>query len=570
VIYNIYNKQYINDINNIGFRAQTLYKVSDKVKITFAADATRQHPNGYAQVIAGVAPTMRAGYRQFNAIIADLNYQVPTMNPFDRIVDQNTTWKSNNDLGGASINIDAKIGRGTLTSTSAWRYWNWNPSNDRDFTGLAALSRSEGTSRQNQFSQEVRYAGDFSNRLSGVIGVFAIAQNLNSGPGQIEESGSAQWRFSQSSTSTLWATPGLFDGYGIKTFATLNSFSGAVFGQVDWAVTSRLHVLPGLRYNYDYKDADYSRTTYGGLQTTDPALIALQKQVYSDQAFKAKVDNSNFSGQLTVSYKVSNSVNTYATYANSYKPIGVNLGGLPTTGGRVMTELATIKPEYVNNIELGVKTNPTSNSTLNFAVFNTDVKDYQTQVQSPEIGVNRGYLANAEHVRVRGFELDGNIKISNSLSFFGALAYTDGKYVSFTNAPVPLEETGGPSAFKDISGSRLPGISKWTGTIGGEVSLPGKLFTNEGRYFLAVDNYNRTGFSSSPSPSKYLNIDGYSLVNARLGFKTKTGLTAYVWSRNLFNKNYFEQLLVAGGNAGQYAGVLGDPRTFGITLRYTF
>ena len=44
----------------------------------------------------------------------------------------------------------------------------------------------------------------------------------------------------------------------------------------------------------------------------------------------------------------------------------------------------------------------------------------------------------------------------------------------------------------------------------------------------------------------------------------------FVWSRNLFDKNYHEQLLVAGGNAGQYASVLGDPRTWGVTLRYSF
>ena len=37
---------------------------------------------------------------------------------------------------------------------------------------------------------------------------------------------------------------------------------------------------------------------------------------------------------------------------------------------------------------------------------------------------------------------------------------------------------------------------------------------------------------------------------------------------NLFNKDYFEQLLPAGGNAGHYAGVLGDPRTYGLTLKF--
>jgi iron complex outermembrane receptor protein len=38
----------------------------------------------------------------------------------------------------------------------------------------------------------------------------------------------------------------------------------------------------------------------------------------------------------------------------------------------------------------------------------------------------------------------------------------------------------------------------------------------------------------------------------------------------LLDENYIEQLLVAGGNAGQYAAVLGDPRTYGVTVRYSF
>jgi iron complex outermembrane receptor protein len=36
------------------------------------------------------------------------------------------------------------------------------------------------------------------------------------------------------------------------------------------------------------------------------------------------------------------------------------------------------------------------------------------------------------------------------------------------------------------------------------------------------------------------------------------------------NQNYYEQLLAAPGNAGQFGGVLGDPRTYGVTLRYSF
>ena len=570
LINNIATQKYTNTISNLGVRGQLLFKPSDKVEIILAGDATSQRPDGYAQVVAGVVPTLRAPYRQFNQIIADLNYTLPTLNPFDRVIDQNTPWQSNNDLGGVSLNVDVKVGKGTFTSTTAWRYWKWGPSNDRDFTGLSVLSKSQANSKHQQWSQEFRYAGNITSRITGVVGLFAITQDLKSDPVQVEESGSAQWRFSQSTTSALWKTPGLFDGYGTNTTSELDLFSAAAFGQADWSITDRLHLLVGLRYNYDKKKVDYNRQTYGGLETNDPALIALKKLVYTDQAFKADIDDGNLTGLITVAYKFANEINAYATYSNSYKPVGVNLGGLPTSGGKVMLELATIKPEYVNHFEAGVKTSPGRNTTLNFTLYNTEIKDYQTQVQTAEVGVNRGYLANAEKVRIRGFEVDANSRFNEHFSVYGGVAYTDGKYITFTNAPVPLEETGATNAFKDISGSKLPGISNWTVSMGIEYTTPAAFFGRDAKFFVAFDNYYRSYFSSSSSPSKYLNIDPYYLLNGRVGFRVSSGLTAFLWTRNLFNEQYFEQLLPAAGGAGHYAAVLGDPRTFGATLRYGF
>ena len=145
----------------MGVRGQLLYKPSDNVDITLAGDATSQKPDGYAQVVAGVVPTLRAPYTaSLKQIIADLNYDLPTRNPFDRKIDHNTTWRSGNDLGGASLNVDVKLGSGTLTSTTAWRYWNWDPSNDRDFTGLSVLvnhrpPRSTSNGRRNSAMQEI-------------------------------------------------------------------------------------------------------------------------------------------------------------------------------------------------------------------------------------------------------------------------------------------------------------------------------------------------------------------------------------------------------------------------------
>lgn len=568
-IYNVAKNEYVNDINNLGYRAQLLFTPTDKIKITFTGDDTKQNPNGYAQVVAGVVQTQRAAYRRFDNIIADLNYSLPSTNAFDRIIDHDTPWRSLNELGGVSLNADFELGKGTLTSTTAWRYWNWGPSNDRDFTGLASLSKSQNPARHENWSQEIRYAGEISDKLSGVVGLFYIDQEVKIRG--TEESGDAQWRFSQNSTSPLWATPGLFDGYGISTRSSIKSSSAAIFANIDWAVTDRWHILPGVRYNFDKKDVSYNRTTYGGLDTTDPDLLALKRAVYSDQFFETGADETNFTYQLTTSYKVTDRINAYATYSTSYKPVGVNVAGLPVIDGEVAVELGTIRPEYVKHVEFGLKTSPTDNITLNGTFFNTDIEDYQANVQAAQLGVNRGYIANAEKVNVKGAEFDANLRINSNLSFNLALAYTDARYKKFTNAPVPLEEVGGAQAYKDISGGVLPGISKWSGSFGGEVSSNIIDFlSQEGRFFLGFDSFFRSEFSSSPSPSQYLNIPGYGIVNARAGFRASEGLSLYIWARNLLDKDYYEQLLAAGGSAGHYAAVLGDPGTYGITLKYSF
>ncbi|WP_040680453.1 TonB-dependent receptor [Niabella aurantiaca] len=573
LVYNERIQQHVNDINNLGLRGQLLYHVSDNTSIFFSGDLSSQKPVGYAQVIAGVVKTERPAYRQFDAIIADLKYQLPSANAFDRVIDHDTPWKSNNELGGASLNIDSKIGPGTLTSTTAWRYWKWDPSNDRDFTGLQALSKSQNPSRHKNFSQELRYAGTINNRLSGVVGLFFIDQDVSTHG--TEESGKDQWRFSQNTTSDLWKTPGLLDGYGIRTESSIQSLSAAAFANVDWEFMDHFHFLPGIRLNYDEKKAVYDRKTYGGLQTDDASLIALKNAVYGSQFYESSAAERNFTYQLTLAYKPSKRLNTFATYSTSFKPVGVNIAGIPTVEGKPATSLAVIRPEYTRHAELGVKANPTNDITLNLTLHNSDIKDYQTNVQSAELGVNRGYIANADKVNVKGVEFDGSIRVNQHFGFSGSLAYTDGQYVKFTNAPLPLEETGHTEngvqvAFKDISNSPLPGISKWAGSLGGEYSAPAAPFGKPGQFFVALDGFYRSSFSSSPSPSRYLNIDGYTLANGRIGYRVQKGLTAYLWARNIFDKNYYEQLLAAGGNAGHYAAVMGDQRTYGITLSFTF
>ena len=213
-----------------------------------------------------------------------------------------------------------------------------------------------------------------------------------------------------------------------------------------------------------------------------------------------------------------------------------------------------------------MKTEPIPGVTANVTAFNTDVHDYQANVVNAQVGVLRGYLANAEHVRVRGLEFDGTARVTRRANVYTSVAYSDGRYVSFPDAPPPLEDTGGPQV-KDISGSLLPGISKWALSAGGEYVHPRTVLGYAGELFGAVDASYRSPFSSSASASRYLVIDEYAIVNARAGFRWSDGWSVSLWTRNLFNENYFELLSPAPGNSGLYVGLPGEPRTAGVTLR---
>jgi iron complex outermembrane recepter protein len=558
----------VNNLNNLGIRGQVLFTPSDRVAITLAVDDTRQRPKGFTQVVAGVAPTLRPANRQYPQIAADLGYVPPSFNAFDRKTDVDTPMRSYQDLGGASLNIDWKLGRGRLTSTTGWRYWDWKPSNDRDFIGLPVTTVSSGTSKQHQWTQELRYAGDVTPRLNFVGGAFVFQQEIDADPVIKQEQGSAAWRFLLAPTAAA-ATPGLLDGYGFDQYLNYQNVSAALFGQIAWSVTDRLRLLPGLRFNYDKKKVDFNQVVYGGLQTSDPALIALQLSVLAPQAYKADVDDTNTSGQITLAYKAAKNINTYATYATGFKSVGLNLGGVPTdAAGNPVLSAATVKPEDERHFEVGLKTELRPGVTANVSVYDTEIKDFQAQVVNASVGVLRGYLANAKKVRVRGAEFDGSARVNSHLSFYGAAAYTDGKYISFPDAPPPFEETGGPQV-KDISGSDLPGISKAALSIGGEYVTPGTVFGRAGEFFGALDASYRSSFSSSASASKYLVVPGYSLLNARVGFRWTDSWTLSIWSRNLLNKNYFELLSAQPGNTGLYVGQPGDQRTVGVTMRVT-
>ncbi|WP_235902502.1 TonB-dependent receptor [Sandarakinorhabdus oryzae] len=554
-----------NQLDNLGFRASLLWKASDRVTVTLAADDNRQNPDCCAQVYVRVAPTRRAANRQFAALAAASGYAPPSLDPFDRLIDNDSPLEARQYFGGASATLAVDLGAGTLTAITAWRYWNWYPSNDRDFTALPITTISANFSRQRQYTQELRWTSSGNGPLTLVAGLFAYRQTIRNDPVQEQGRAAALWLLGPGTD------PALLDGLRQTVRVDYTNDSLAGFGQLQWQLSPRLKLQGGLRLNWDRKDADYAATVTGGLATNDPVLIARKNSILAAQAYQARFSDFNVSGDATASYELADDVLAYATYARSFKPGGVNLGGLPTdAAGAPLLGATTVRPERINHYEIGLKSQFFSRSvTLNFAAFRTDIADYQTNVVNAQIGVLRGYLANAAAVRVQGVEAEVSARLSDVIDVRLSGTYLDGTYRRFPDAPAPLELTGGPQVV-DISGQRLPGVSRWTGAASLNLHPPLALFGAPGRVQAGLDVYARSGFSSSPTPSAYLNVAGYALVNAQLGWQSDSGFSVSAWVRNAFDRNYFDFLSAAPGGSGLVVGQPGDPRTFGVTLGKRF
>ncbi len=575
-IYNVTTDKWIQSQDNLGLRGQLLWQPTDNLSINLSGDFSTQDAVCCGSVFVRTGKTERPLNRQFAALAAAQGYAPPSLKPFDRLTDLDANLNAGNKIGGAALRVKWDLGQGSLTSITAWRFWDWKPENDRDYTGLAIVSKSQNPSQQNQFTQELRYnySGD---KIDFVVGAFAFHQKVKTQG--TEQHGAASSAWTLNPTNALSKDPTVLDGLVAYNDQSLSNTSAALFGQLSWKVTDKLTIQPGVRLNYDKKKGYYSRTVFDGqgnpvlFGDKDPRKVQ-QLSVFTPQLVEPSFSDWNFSYDLTLSYKVAQDVLLYATYAKSFKSGGINQNGVPTdTAGNPILAAGTVKPEAVNHYEAGIKAQFLDRkATLNLSIFRTDIKNYQANVTNGQYGVLRGYLANAGAVRTQGAELDFSLRPSERFNLYANGAYTDATYRKFVDAPCAPEFSGGTNSAAncDISGERLPGVSKWSLSFGAEGNLPVKLLGQEGQVYLGYDGSYRSNFSSNPSPSAYTWIDGYSLSNFRVGFRTDSGFDIYGWVRNAFDQNYYEQLMVGPGNTGLIVGLPGDPRTWGATVKARF
>ena len=563
-VYNTVQKKDQNARESETLRGQIYWQATDKLLLRFAADYTSQQPECCTQLFYKYGQTLKPANQQYPALSAGKGYAPPSTNIFDRKADVDSEIQADQWLSGLALTADYDFGFATLTAIGAHREWDWEPRNDRDYTALDVTRQSANPSHQKQDSLEVRLASNGANTIDWTVGLYYFDQNITTAG--VTEYGA---------DATYWLLPGtvtppaLLDGYTVLNNSSIDTTSYAAFGQLTWNITDKLSITPGIRYTQEDKEGVYVATVSGGLVTADTTLINRRLGIARPQAYAADTSDGSWSGQIAVSYDVTENLHLYGTWSQGFKSGGINMAGIPNKAdGTPSLTSAVVKPEEVTTYEVGLKSQLFDNLiVLNVAAFATDVENFQANVVDTGPGALRGYLANAEKVTINGVEIDATTRSIGGFTFYGNLAYTDAQYDSFENGPCPLERIGTSTAACDLSGKELPGVSKWAGSFGGEYRQELTLGKFVGEGYIGVDTNFRSAYFADAAVSKYARLPAYELVNLRAGFKSDSGWEAFVLVRNAFDEEYVQNITIVSGNSGLIVGTPGEDRTVSLTLR---
>ncbi len=555
----------VHDLYSLGLRGQLLWEPSDIFRVRLIGDYSEQRQNCCIGVTTAIRTTRVDGSplpANFLQRVDRFDYTPLPIDPYERRLETNQPFSVKLETYGGTAIADLDLGPATITSVTGWRKLNFDPETDADVIGLDVFLRAGVKETQEQFSQELRIASNGTRTVDYVAGLYYFWQQIDDSFFTIYGPDAALWVLGPAPGSTGPSIGGqaALNGLFADGTAVTSTKSYAAFGEATWHIGPAVDLTGGLRYTKEKKDGSFGQVQRGPALTATEVLFGAQaiRNAFAPNipTFSASTDENNLTGRGTIAVRPAEDILAYATYSRGFKSGGLNLNA--TNAPRV------IDPEKVEAYEVGLKTQFFDRMlTLNLAAFTQDVKNYQSQ-QIDTAVAQTAYIANVGTVRSRGFELDASLRPTRGLNLFVAGAYTDATYRSFENAPCPVEFLG-LQTICDLSGRRLPGVSKYSLSVGGEYAVE---VANSRELYVNADHAYRSDFFTTYNLAADSRAPGYHLTNARIGIRADDGgWDISLFARNLFDSEYISIINPSAFNTGQSTAILGDPRTYGITLK---
>ena len=434
-----------------------------------------------------------------------------------------------------TLNMNYDMGDLSLASVSTYLYLKFGQMSNYDFTsyGLATSAIAE---KNNVFSQELRLTSSYDGPLNFTLGAYYEKSKR------------------RNSTDSLLVFLGEDPVTGrYDTFKNSNRASGrtlSAFGQLRWNIVEELELAGGVRYTQEKRTQrvvnDYIHTFGQGFPAFGFVPVG--------EALTASTTTSNYSPEVTLTYKPNPGLMVYAAYKTGYKTGGFpstnlfvnNPGGVPVSAEAIGGAKFAYDSETAKGFEVGVKARLLNNSLLLQATaYNYKYKDLQ---QSLFNAATFSYIVTNADAKVRGVELSAAYVPVPGLRLNAAVAYNDAKYTSFdkggcwTGQTVAQgcvdDPTSLPSRYQDLAGVRLPRAPKWNANAGFVFDTP----VSSGWMVGINGDVNYTsGYVTQENQAPFAYQKGFALWNAGVRFYSEDDHYEIAFiGRNLADKRYIQ------------------------------
>jgi len=394
-------------------------------------------------------------------------------------------------------------------------------------------------------------------------------------------------------------------GQGFRDNYDQDSTSFAIFTNNTWSVTEQFDITLGLRYTLDDKSLQGLQTNVNGngnactaAQTNAGAIAGVvgaaassligrfclpwSNSAYNNRGVSESFDDGELSGTIKAAFRLNPSILTYASYARGYKSFGYNLDRVQT--GITPNASLFFPSEVVDSYELGLKMTLLDRTLLlNATYFDQTFENFQLNTFLGTAFV----VESIPELTSRGIDADMVwFTPVEGLSFQGGVTYTDAQYGVFTAAD--LSSPGNFAQLSLLPGARASFAPEWsaTGSINYDRNIGNGMrmgFSLAAKY---MDDYN-TGSDLLP----YKLQEAFTTMNGRFILGTEDERwTAEFWVQNLTDEEYiqvaynaplqgsaFQSTLQPNGtffnpalDTQTYDAFLGQPRTWGATLRFKY
>lgn len=268
--------------------------------------------------------------------------------------------------------------------------------------------------------------------------------------------------------------------------------------------------------------------------------------------------------KFSVNWQATPDAMVYVSAARGYKS-----GGYSNTARLVLG--AGFGPEYIWSYEAGAKTDWFDHRLrVDVAGFKYDWTGLQfSSTIAPQVSV----ISNAGVAALTGFGANVTAKPTDGLTLTLDATLLSSRYTNFANYALPSglrQFVGNDKAYNsttqiyNATGKQLTNAPPVSVIVTAQKDF--ELDTGADLYVRGEYIYNaRTYFD--PSNVAIASRPNYTLLNASIGYSPPHSH----WTVALWGKNMADSMYVNGGNyGGSITAPVGDPRTFGVRVNYTY